>query len=89
MRASAVGLAVLAVGAGVAAGQVYRPEVPIALVAHEAEPVPGIPGATFTGFAPPKIDADGNVLVVASMSGPGIDDSNNVAMWFGQVDSVQ
>jgi len=84
MKTSAVALAVLMVWAGVAPGQVYRPEVPIALVAHEGEPVPGIPGATFDGFAPPKIDAQGNVLLVASMSGPGIDDSNDLAMWFGQ-----
>ena len=66
----------------------YRPEVPILKVAHEGDPVPGVLGATFTAFAPPQIDAEGNVLVMASMEGPGIDSSNDVAVWFGQPGAI-
>lgn len=72
-----------------ARGQVYRPEVPIDLVAHHGDPVPGIPGVTFDLFALPLIDAQGNVLFRASMSGPGIDDSNDVAIWVGQPGALQ
>ena len=82
-------LCLAALWASVAAGQVYRPEVPIAQVAHQGDPVPGVFGATFTGFAPPQIDAAGNVLLRASMAGPGIDDTNDVAIWFGQPGAIQ
>ncbi len=65
------------------AGGVYRPAVPILCVAHEGDPVPGVSGAVFEDFAPPQIDAVGNVLFRASMSGSGIHAGNNVAIWFG------
>jgi hypothetical protein len=62
----------------------YRPEVPVLKCMHQGEPVPEVPGATFVGFYAPKIDAAGNVLVSAWMTGPGIDWSNNEGLWYGQ-----
>ena len=66
----------------------YRPEVPILKVAHEGDAVPGVLGATFTGFAPPQIDAAGNVLLRAWMEGPGIDSNNDAAIWLGQPGAI-
>src|SRR4030042_6986770 len=53
------------------ADEVYRPAVPILKVAHEGDPVPGVPDATFAYLAPPAIDAQGNVVFAALMEGPG------------------
>src|SRR4030042_1810729 len=85
MAVPLLGMAVplLCMAVAVRADEVYRPAVPILKVAHQGEPVPWLPGVVFEGFAPPQIDAAGNVLLRALMSGPGIDDSNNVAIWFG------
>jgi hypothetical protein len=71
------------------ADEVYRPEVPILKVAHVGDPVPGIPGATFYYFYPPKIDGAGNVLLVAWMVGPGIDDSNRCSIWYGPPGAIE
>ena len=37
------------------AEEAYRPDVPMVCVAHEGDPVPGIPDATFAWFAPPIV----------------------------------
>jgi hypothetical protein len=62
----------------------YRPEVPILKCAHEGEPVPDVPGATFHALGVPRIDGAGNVLVNAIMTGAGINPSNDQGLWFGQ-----
>jgi hypothetical protein len=62
----------------------YRPEVPVLKCAHQGEPVPGIAGAAFQYFNPPGIDAAGNVLICASMTGPGITSANDEGIWYGQ-----
>ncbi len=85
-------LALVLIGAvlGVAwADEPYRPEVPILKVAHEGEPVPGIPEATFGYLWPPQIDAAGSVLLRAWMYGPGIDESNDTAIWLGQPGALE
>ncbi len=89
MNTRVLALFVAALWASGALGQVYRPEVPIELVAHEGDPVPGIAGATFTWFSPPQIDAEGNVLLRAWMAGPGIDATNDAAIWFGPPGAIQ
>ena len=85
-------LALVLIGAvlGVAwADEPYRPEVPILKVAHEGDPVPGILEATFGYLWPPQIDAAGNVLLRAWMYGPGIDESNDTAIWLGQPGALE
>jgi hypothetical protein len=62
----------------------YRPEVPVLKCAHEGEPVPQVPGATFSYLFPPEIDGAGNVLFSGSMTGAGIGPSNNEGIWYGQ-----
>jgi hypothetical protein len=62
----------------------YRPEVPVLKCAHEGEPVPDVPGATFHALGVPRIDGAGNVLINASMTGLGINPSNDQGLWFGQ-----
>ena len=69
--------------ASVATGQVGMPEVVITPVAHEGDAAPGIPGATFDYFLPPQIDAEGNLLFLADLAGPGIDSSNYVSIYYG------
>ncbi len=69
--------------------EVYRPEVPILKVAHEGDPVPGIPEATFGYLWPPQIDAQGNVLLRTWIYGPGIDESNDTAIWLGQPGALE
>jgi hypothetical protein len=75
--------AVVLTTAASAHGQ-YRPEVPVLKCAHEGEPVPGVPGATFDYLWPPGIDAAGNVLFSGYMTGPGITSANDEGLWFGQ-----
>ena len=88
-RWAAVGLVGLLLIGPVWGEEVYRPVVPIVQVAHVGEPVPGVGGATFYYFYPPRIDAAGNVLLVAWMVGPGIDYSNDGGLWYGPPGAIE
>src|SRR4030042_6292452 len=55
MAVPLLGMAVplLCMAVPVRADEVYRPAVPILKVAHEGDPVPGVPGGTFAYVSPP------------------------------------
>ena len=78
-----------AVASGVADDEVYCPTVPILRVVHEGDPVPGVPGATFTWLATPVIDAAGNVAIGAEIAGPGVDGTNDLGIWYGQPGALE
>jgi hypothetical protein len=61
------------------------PEIVITPVAHQGDPAPGIPlPGTFLGsILTPQIDAAGNVLLMVFLGGPEIDESNNIAVFYG------
>ena len=59
------------------------PPAVIEYVAHQGDPVPGIPDAYFASLSRPRIDGGGNVLFVAGLAGPGIDSTNDLAILYG------
>ncbi len=79
---------VAALWAGGALGQVSPPAV-IELVAHEGDPAPGMPGVTLLSVIHPVMDAAGNVLFRGTLGGPGIDTSNDTALFYGPPGAVQ
>lgn len=53
-------------------------------IAKTGDPVPGVPDATFRGVYVDTIDASGNIFFAGLMQGPGIDGSNNNALFYGR-----
>ncbi len=84
-----VAFAVIGAAVGVAYGQIGMPEVVVTPVAHQGDPGLGIAGATMQYLGTPQIDAAGNVLFMVFMDGPGIDESNDKALLFGQPGQLQ
>jgi hypothetical protein len=59
----------------------------LSLLARSGDVAPGSGGATFTGFdelggALFALNNNGEFVIFSSLRGPGVDDSNNVGIWF-------
>ena len=66
------------------------PEVVIAPVAHEGDPVPGMLGVTYSYiWDRPRIDGAGNVLFQAYIDGPGISGGNDLALFYGPPGGIE
>lgn len=50
-------------------------------VAMTGDAAPGAPGAHFVGFGYPVINASGDVSFLATLGGPGVDQSNDSGIW--------
>lgn len=52
------------------------------LIARTGDAPPGLPlGVTYVGFRSPKTSPSGRLVFESGLAGPGITDSNNVAIW--------
>ena len=86
----AVLLTVLFLGALALPGRAQVvPEAIIEPVAQSGDPAPGIPDAILAWVGGTRIDAAGNVMFFAFLDGPGIDDSNYMAIFYGTPGDMQ
>ena len=83
-----IAFAVVGAFAGGGAAQDSPPAI-IEQVAFVGDPAPGIPGATIDYLTIPWIDAEGSVLLLAWLQGPGIDWSNDLVLYYGQPGNMQ
>ena len=88
MNTHMLALLVLVLWASAALGQ-DSPEPIVEPVAHTGDPAPGIPDATFGGLGLTQIDAEGNLLFLGWLTGPEIDATNDVALFYGPPGNVQ
>ena len=56
-------------------------------VAHTGDAAPGLPGYAFDILGDPRLNASGDVLFRASITGPGLTIDNNAGLWAGPVNA--